>query len=89
MKSTSTAMPKSSKVSAGMTDRPVAGQHESAQSEVEMSDAETREVMTRIAAYSFYDRRGFVSGHELEDWLQAEVEVERQLAAVPRPKEAK
>jgi len=51
-------------------------------------DPEKRDVMIRLAAYSFYERRGFVSGHELEDWLQAEMEVDRQVAAEPKPDEA-
>lgn len=50
-----------------------------------MSEAEKREVLIRLAAYSFYERRGYVSGHELEDWLQAEMEVNRQMAAPPGP----
>jgi len=53
------------------------------------SDAEKREALIRIAAYTFYERRGYVGGHELEDWLQAEMEVDRQLsgAEVARPKD--
>ena len=50
-----------------------------------VSEAEKREVMIRLAAYSFYERRGLVAGHELEDWLQAEMEVDRQLAASNGP----
>ena len=41
---------------------------------------ETREAMVRLVAYRFYERRGFVSGSELQDWLEAEMEVDRQLA---------
>jgi len=52
-----------------------------APSQTVMSDADKREVLVRIAAYSFYERRGYVCGHELEDWLQAELEVDRELAA--------
>lgn len=85
MQSTQTSMPASSKSSAGKADPPVVEKHDSAQTEPAMSEAEKREVMIRIAAYSFYERRGFVAGHELEDWLQAEMEVERQLAAAPQP----
>jgi hypothetical protein len=44
-------------------------------------DPETREAMIRLAAYSFYERRGFVDGQELEDWLQAEIEIDRRAAA--------
>ena len=50
-----------------------------------VSEAEKREVMIRLAAYSFYERRGLIAGHELEDWLQAEMEVDRQLAAANSP----
>lgn len=72
-----------------MTDKSVSEKHESAQTAASQGDAEKRETMIRIAAYTFYERRDFVSGHELEDWLQAEMEVERELAAVPKPKETK
>jgi hypothetical protein len=44
-------------------------------------DPATREALIRLAAYSFYERRGFIDGHELEDWLQAEMEVNRRAAA--------
>jgi Protein of unknown function (DUF2934) len=46
-------------------------------------DPAQREALIRLAAYSFYERRGFVGGHELEDWLQAEMEVDRQAVAPP------
>ena len=59
----------------------------SAPPEAAASDTEKREALVRIAAYSFYERRGYVSGHELEDWLQAEMEVNRQLAAAQEPKQ--
>ena len=51
-------------------------------------DTEQREALVRLAAYSFYERRGLVGGHELEDWLQAEMEVDRQLAAGEKPPQA-
>jgi hypothetical protein len=44
-------------------------------------DPATRDALIRLAAYSFYERRGFIEGHELEDWLQAEMEVDRRAAA--------
>ena len=44
-------------------------------------DPATREALVRLAAYSFYERRGFIDGHELEDWLQAEMEIDRRAAA--------
>ena len=45
-------------------------------------DPATREALIQLAAYSFYERRGFIDGHELEDWLQAEMEIDRRAAAV-------
>jgi hypothetical protein len=44
-------------------------------------DAETRHRMISEAAYRLYVRRGYVEGFELEDWLQAEAEVDRQLGS--------
>ncbi len=44
-------------------------------------DPQTREALIRLAAYGFYERRGFIDGHELEDWLQAEMEIDRRAAA--------
>lgn len=43
-----------------------------------------RESLIRQAAYSVYLRRGCTPGHALQDWLEAEMEVERQLAALPQ-----
>jgi hypothetical protein len=34
-----------------------------------------REEVIRLAAYAFYEARGRVDGHELEDWLKAEAQV--------------
>ncbi|TMG83036.1 MAG: DUF2934 domain-containing protein [Betaproteobacteria bacterium] len=42
-------------------------------------DAETRHRMIREAAYRLYARRGYLEGFELDDWLQAEAEVDGQL----------
>jgi hypothetical protein len=50
-----------------------------------VADEQTREAMIRLAAYTFYERRGYVSGSELEDWLEAEMEVDRQLAGTQPP----
>lgn len=44
-------------------------------------DPATRDALIRLAAYSFYERRGFIDGHELGDWLQAEMEVDGRAAA--------
>ena len=43
-----------------------------------------RRGMIAKAAYLRAERRGFVSGHEDEDWLAAEAEVDQLLSADPR-----
>jgi len=50
---------------------------ESAQSGI---DPIVRHRMVSEAAYRRYAERGYIEGFELEDWLQAETEVDRQLA---------
>jgi hypothetical protein len=37
--------------------------------------------MIAEAAYYLAERRGFAPGHELEDWLAAEAEIDRELVA--------
>ena len=37
---------------------------------------EEREERIRVAAYSRAERRGFAPGHELDDWLAVEEEVD-------------
>jgi hypothetical protein len=46
-----------------------------------------RELMICEAAYYIAERRGFESGHELDDWLAAEKQVDAVLtrAAPPQP----
>ena len=39
---------------------------------------EQREAMIRDAAYYHYAKRGYAPGHELDDWLAAEAEIERR-----------
>jgi len=39
--------------------------------------------MIEIAAYFKAEHRGFVPGHELDDWLEAEKEVEESFMAMP------
>ena len=46
------------------------------------SATEDRELLIRTAAYALYERRGHVSGRELDDWLQAEQEVDSQFAGL-------
>jgi hypothetical protein len=48
-----------------------------------VSEAERRDLIAR-AAYYRAERRNFAAGHELEDWLAAEAEVDRELAARER-----
>jgi hypothetical protein len=36
-----------------------------------------RDEFIRQAAYSYYEARGCIDGHELDDWLRAEAEFER------------
>lgn len=40
---------------------------------------EQREVMIREAAYYHYAQRGFAPGHDLDDWLAAEAEIEHRM----------
>ncbi len=40
---------------------------------------EQREAMIREAAYYRYAKRGYASGHELDDWLAAEAEFEQKM----------
>lgn len=65
----------------------VAGGPTPARTDAWKDDPEAREVLIRLAAYSFYERRGYVSGHELEDWLEAEMEIDRQPAGDAKPDE--
>jgi len=44
---------------------------------------EDRRAMIAEAAYLRAERRGFVPGHETEDWLAAEVEVDALLKVGP------
>jgi hypothetical protein len=49
-----------------------------------VSDEERRAMIAR-AAYFRAERRNFAPGHELEDWMAAEAEVDRELAARKSP----
>ncbi len=59
---------------------PVAAATAPAVTEVEISP-EARRGMIAEAAYLRAERRGFVPGYELEDWISAESEVDSLLAA--------
>ena len=41
--------------------------------------AEERERIIAMAAYYRAERRGFAPGYEMEDWCEAEAEIDRQL----------
>jgi hypothetical protein len=45
---------------------------------------EDRSASIAMAAYRIAERRGFAPGHELEDWLAAENEVDQRLAGEGR-----
>lgn len=45
-----------------------------------MAPRTDRDEMIRQTAYSFYEARSYVGGHELDDWLQAEAQVEQMTA---------
>jgi hypothetical protein len=45
--------------------------------------------MVEMAAYFRAERRGFEPGHEIEDWIAAEAEIDAQFAAVPEKKPAR
>jgi hypothetical protein len=44
---------------------------------------EQRRRMIREAAYFKAEKRGFAPGHELDDWLEAEEEIDNKLRPVP------
>ena len=44
---------------------------------------EQREAMIREAAYYHYAQRGYAPGHDLDDWLAAEAELERYMSEQP------
>ena len=89
MPTTSTATTKRSpqSVLSGTTDASAGGAPDAQATEANawQDDPETREALIRLAAYSFYERRGFIDGHELEDWLQAEMEIDRRATAGAGP----
>jgi hypothetical protein len=39
--------------------------------------------MIREAAYFKAEKRGFAPGHELDDWLEAEEEIDKKLRPLP------
>jgi len=67
-----------SPATASTVDAPVAP---SAVTPSESIEPEQRQAMICDAAYFLSERRGFGPGHELDDWLAAEGEIDRLLAA--------
>jgi hypothetical protein len=59
-----------------------------ADSPMDGASADWRTEMIRQTTYSFYEARNFQDGHELDDWLQAESQVDDKLkksgAAAPK-----
>ena len=49
-----------------------------------LASGDERRSMIEVAAYQRAARRHFEPGHEVEDWLAAEVEVDNRLASVRR-----
>ncbi|MEJ0006267.1 MAG: DUF2934 domain-containing protein [Steroidobacteraceae bacterium] len=47
---------------------------------VQKTSAEERRLWIETAAYFKAERRGFSPGHEAADWLEAETEIEVQIA---------
>jgi hypothetical protein len=47
-------------------------------------DPDRRHQMIREVAYRHYTERGYEDGHDLDDWLRAETEVDRVLPERPR-----
>ena len=45
-------------------------------------EPEVREIMIAEAAYYIAERRGFEPGAEMDDWLEAESEIDQLLAAL-------
>jgi|SoiMethySBSTD1v2_1073268.scaffolds.fasta_scaffold1017057_2 hypothetical protein len=63
--------------------KPVAPQPD-AKDAAEVSDAGIRKEIAK-AAYQRAERRGFVPGHEVEDWLAAEAQVKSRLGLTGKP----
>lgn len=46
-------------------------------------NGEDRDDMIRRTAYAFYEARGRIDGHALEDWLQAQAQIEQSSGSGP------
>lgn len=72
---------------ASQTPKPAASQPKSASAPKAASVADRDEAI-RAMAYTLYEARGCIGGHELEDWLRAEALVAQASAASPAKKPA-
>lgn len=55
-----------------------------AQTAPDVISSQQRQQMINEAAYYLAQRRGFISGNPVDDWLAAEAEVDQQLSQVRR-----
>jgi Protein of unknown function (DUF2934) len=73
--------PRSGRVGARIAKQPQSARKIAPQTPVQVSppaiDAGVRRALTAEAAYYRAQRRGFEPGHELDDWVAAEAEIER------------
>ena len=70
-KKTSKAAPAASKTIGGMNIKPTAAK--------KPVDPDQHRYYVEVAAYYIAERRGFMGGHEAEDWIAAEMEIDRML----------
>jgi len=76
---------KSATAAPELTDRSVMGVLESKQSPASVCaniDPDSRRRLVAAEAYFRAERRGFASGHELEDWVAAEAAVDSRASAM-------
>jgi hypothetical protein len=70
-KKTAKAAPAATKTIGGMSIKPTTRK--------KPVDVEQRRYYVEVAAYYIAERRGFMGGHEAEDWIAAEMEIDRML----------
>lgn len=70
-KKTAKATPAATKTIGGMSIKPT--------TRTKPVDPDQRRYYVEVAAYYIAERRGFMGGHEAEDWIAAEIEIDRML----------
>lgn len=75
---TTTEKPSSSRQAASLTASGSAAKA-ARRSDIKPVTTEERERMIAVKAYYCAEHRGFAPGHELEDWCEAEAEIDQQL----------